>query len=182
MGSDTVDGYGNVDNWKIFKVTDMSSMFEGAEAFSGEGLTTWAMDGSAAPGTATPRLLTTESMFKNAKKFNAAINTVAVAATNNNIWDMAAVTDMDSMFENAEIFNQPLTDWVTTNLLSTNSMFKNALLFNNDVFSATATATSKVVNMDSMFENARDFNQPCRTSTDGNNDAITSADIWKVEA
>merc|ERR1719356_762305 len=92
--SDTVDGYGNVDNWKIFKVTDMSSMFEGAEAFSGEGLTTWWMDGTLAA--ATPRLLTTKSMFKNAKKFNANIDTVLVPATGNNIWDMSAVTDMDS--------------------------------------------------------------------------------------
>merc|ERR1712157_685867 len=121
------------------------------------------MDGTLAA--ANSRLLRTNSMFKNAKKFNAAIDTVANdqtdPATKHFIWDMSQVTDMDSMFENAEIFDQPLTNWDTTKVQSANSMFKNALVFNNAVFSdgtATSTKTNKIFDMASMFENAELFN------------------------
>merc|ERR1712129_227026 len=73
----------NENNWKVAKVTDMTSMFESAEAFVGTGISNWDV---------TELAKKTQSMFKNAKNFNTDI------AKTTTEWVVTGVTDMSSMF------------------------------------------------------------------------------------
>lgn len=70
-------------------------------------------------------------------------------------WDVSAVTDMDSMFEDSSI-NQPLDTWDVSSVTTMNSTFKNAKAFNQDI---TSWAVQNVTTMNSMFEGALSFNQ-----------------------
>merc|ERR1712060_624609 len=90
---DTITTVDTANVWKTDLVTAMTSMFEGAEAFVGTGITNWE----------TNALLNTQSMFKNAKQFN-----TLIATAGDPIWKVEAITDMSSMFEDAERFAQDL--------------------------------------------------------------------------
>merc|ERR1712129_618027 len=99
-------------------------MFESAEAFVGTGITNWEVSALAK---------NTQSMFKNAKNFNTDIPTTAEH------WVVTGVTDMSSMFEDAQRFDMAVNTWATTACTDTSSMFKNALVFNKAIFSDTDT-------------------------------------------
>ena len=79
-------------------------------------------------------------------------------AFNQNIgnWNTENVTDMGNMFAGAKIFNQNISNWNTEKVTDMNSMFYNAEAFNQDIGSWN---TEKVTNMNSMFYNAKAFNQ-----------------------
>ena len=47
--------------------------------------------------------------------------------------NLAAVTDMNSMFRAASAFNQDLSNWITSNVNDMNSMFRAASSFNQDI-------------------------------------------------
>ncbi|AXE60779.1 hypothetical protein DA803_01595 [[Mycoplasma] phocae] len=132
----------NLSKWNVSNVWNMLSMFEGAEAYNnaGESLN-W--------GDSTKNLVSTASMFKNAKSFNQDISS----------WDVSNVWKMNAMFENAVLFNnggKPL-NWKNAikGNISTAFMFKNAKSFNQDISS---WDVSKVESMESMFEGASSFN------------------------
>ena len=42
-----------------------------------------------------------------------------------NDWDVSFITDMSSMFENCENFNQPLNNWNVSNVTDMSFMFSN---------------------------------------------------------
>ncbi len=79
-------------------------------------------------------------------------------AFNQNIgnWNTENVTDMGNMFAGAKIFNQNISNWNTEKVTDMNSMFYNAEAFNQDIGSWN---TEKVTDMNSMFYNAKAFNQ-----------------------
>ncbi len=68
----------------------------------------------------------------------------------------SSITDMQSMFVLALIFNQNIGSWNTSNVTNMASMFNIALNFNQNIGSWN---TSNVTNMASMFESASNFNQ-----------------------
>ncbi len=70
--------------------------------------------------------------------------------------DMSAVTDMASMFANAEAFNQDIGDWDVSQVTNMTSMFGGARAFNQDIGS---WDVSQVTNMTNMFNGADAFNQ-----------------------
>ena len=65
------------------------------------------------------------------------------------------VTNMDTMFEDATVFNSALNFSNTSNVTNMQYMFKNARAFNQPL----NFNTSSVVSMREMFNHARSFNQ-----------------------
>ena len=72
-------------------------------------------------------------------------------------WDVSNVTYMESMFEGARSFNQPLNNWNVSNVTNMLGMFSFASSFNQPL---NKWNVSNVRVMCGMFWNARSFNQP----------------------
>jgi surface protein len=70
-------------------------------------------------------------------------------------WNTSNVTIMQSMFNGANVFNQPIGNWNTSNVTNMINMFVNASRFNQDVGS---WDVSKVTTFQSMFQADVDFN------------------------
>ena len=70
-------------------------------------------------------------------------------------WDVSSVTDMRFMFSGAEAFNGDLSGWDVSSVTSMRSMFISAYDFNGDL---SGWDVSKVTDMRSMFNSAKDFN------------------------
>ena len=64
------------------------------------------------------------------------------------------VTNMESMFESAVVFNQNLNSWNVSNVTNMEKMFSGATAFNGNI---TDWDVSKVKNMSYMFYNASNF-------------------------
>jgi surface protein len=71
-------------------------------------------------------------------------------------WDTSNVTNMYVMFFNASVFNQPIGSWDTSNVTNMYAMFYNASVFNQPIGSWN---TSSVTDMDYMFSQTFTFNQ-----------------------
>jgi surface protein len=74
-----------------------------------------------------------------------------------NKWDVSNITTMESMFQQATNFNQPLTNWNVSNVTNMKLMFNFAESFNQPLNSWNV---SNVTNMFAMFSSASSFNQP----------------------
>merc|ERR1719291_789710 len=101
------------------------------------------------------------SMFKGATVFNSACAHSTTSKTT--VWNVAAVTDFTSMFEEARSFNQNIETWpfsTTATVVKAsgfNSMFKNAAVFNNGIFkvdTVTSGGQDAITELVSMFEGA----------------------------
>jgi surface protein len=72
-------------------------------------------------------------------------------------WDVSNVVSMPGMFQSANAFNQDISSWDVSNVTNMMQMFDNADLFNQDI---SAWNTSKVADMSYMFSGfSSDFNQ-----------------------
>jgi surface protein len=120
-------------------ITNMQSMFYNADAFN-QDISSWNVS----------NVTDMRFMFYN----NGGFNNGGVALT----WTTgtASVTNMSSMFENADAFNQDISSWNVSSVTDMSSMFQNAISFNQDISS---WDVSSVTNMYSMFNNADAFNQ-----------------------
>lgn len=72
-------------------------------------------------------------------------------------WDVSSVQTMKGMFYELKHFNQPLNSWNVSNVRNMAYMFFGAESFNQDL---NAWDVSKVENMSSMFFGAKAFNKP----------------------
>ena len=77
-------------------------------------------------------------------------------------WDTNRVTNMSSMFQGASAFNQLIGNWNVSSVTNMGSMFQSASAFNEPIGSWNV---SSVTNMGSMFANATSFNQEITTSS-----------------
>ena len=116
-------------------VTDMSALFEDADAFNGD-IGSWD----------TSSVTDMSAMFYGAYVFNADIG----------LWDTSGVTDMSGMFEDAYVFDQDIGAWVTSAVTDMSEMFDFAYAFNQDIGD---WVTSSVTDMNGMFDEAESFNQ-----------------------
>jgi len=67
------------------------------------------------------------------------------------------ITDMSSLFLNANVFNQNISSWDVSNVTNMDRMFGNASSFNQPIEN---WDVSIVTNMDAMFAGADAFNRP----------------------
>ena len=159
----------DISKWNVSQVASMTSMFKGATAFNNGG----ASGTSANPLNNWERVTgvggaTSTSTVGNVTNMANMFQGVAAGAKNpfnQNIsaWNVGAVTDMSSMFEDGD-FNQNISAWNVSAVENMNSMFKNASDFNKPL---NTWIVSKVGlphpnspgGMSSMFEGATDFNQ-----------------------
>ena len=128
-----------------YNLENVNSMFEGAEAFN-KPIFNWDSE----------NIKVASAMFKSTKVFNSSIK--------NLFGDTSltyALTDVSSMFESAEKFNQPLS-WSLTGVKNASAMFKNTKEFNkfvNSLFKKDGTSYA-IEDTSSIFEGAEKFNKP----------------------
>ena len=75
-------------------------------------------------------------------------------------WDVSSVVGMSSMFQDASAFNQSLNSWDVSSVTQMGAMFLNASAFNQDI---STWNVSSVTNMSGMFASATAFNQDIST-------------------
>jgi len=96
--------YGHISGWDTSEVTDMSSLFSGAESFN-QPLDNWDVS----------NVTDMDSMFFEASAFNQPLDN----------WDVSNVTNMEWMFSGAKSFNQLLEKWDISNLRYLEEIFTN---------------------------------------------------------
>ena len=126
---------GDISEWDVSKVTDMSEMFYGAKEFNGD-ISGWDVS----------KVTDMSGMFWGAAAFNQDISN----------WKVGKVTNMNSMFRAAEKFNQDISDWDVSKVTYMRNMFHFAEAFNQDI---SGWDVSKVTDMAYMFMRAIKFNQ-----------------------
>ena len=103
-----IDKYGDMPDWDVSRVTDMSSLFSGR--LNIPNIAKWN----------TSKVTDMNQMFYSADTFNENITD----------WDVSNVTNMAAMFSYASAFNQPIQNWDTQSLQNMLSMFYHASAFN----------------------------------------------------
>jgi len=146
MFADAVSFNQPIGNWNVSKVTNFSSMFLRSGGI-GSGMTFNQNIGTWNLNTLTP--INMLRMFRNSDSFN---NGGSPSISG---WTTTRVTNMESMFTSAAVFNQPIGSWDVSNVTTMNAMFFNASLFNQNIGN---WDVSSVTNMQSMFNQANDFN------------------------
>ena len=131
---DIVKKYGEINNWDVSKVTDMSHMFK--DSFN-QPLNKWNVS----------KVTNMRGMFWTCRSFNQPLNN----------WNVSNVTTMGLMFQDATSFNQPLNNWNVSNVTDMMLMFTRARSFNRPLNNWNV---SKVETMFAMFDDATSLNQP----------------------
>ncbi|MHA2100927.1 MAG: BspA family leucine-rich repeat surface protein [Candidatus Kariarchaeaceae archaeon] len=131
---------GNMNNWDLSSVTNMSGMFWFARSFN-QPIGNWDVS----------RVIDMENIFhgewNNPSSFNQPIGD----------WDVSSVTTMRDMFNWASSFNQPIGDWDVSSVTTMRFMFNGAGSFNQPIGN---WDVSSVTTMSDMFYYASSFNQP----------------------
>ena len=155
-----LETYGEINEWDVSLITDMSMLFNGYIFFNDD-ISSWDVS----------NVTIMEGMFESAENFNQDLSSwdvsnvtdmrwmFALASSFNedlSTWNVSNVTDMMEMFEDADSFNQDLSAWDVSSVTDIRQMFSNATRFNQDI---SAWDVSGVTNMESMFYHASDFNQ-----------------------
>ena len=152
--------YGNISDWDVSQVTDMSELFISKTNFNDD-ISNWNVSS----------VTDMSFMFYNASSFNQDISDWNVSNVTNmrytfgrasafNLpigdWDVSSVTDMSAMFAGASSFNQDIGGWNVSNVTNMTYMFAVASSFNKDIG---GWNVSSVTNMGYMFFEASSFNQ-----------------------
>jgi surface protein len=162
-----------LNSWNVSSVTNMSSMFDFAEAFN-QDIGNWNVS----------NVTDMSSMFSMTMAFNQDIGSWNVSNVtdmshmfctsdfNQDIgsWNVGKVTNMYQMFTAAFSFNQDIGGWNVSEVTNMSGMFSSAFSFNQDIGSWNV---SKVTNMQSMFDHAETFNQDI-----GSWDVSSVTDMW----
>lgn len=133
----------NISGWDVSNVTNFSQIFGFNAAFN-QDLSSW--DVSSATNLA--------YMFWGCTIFNNGGSSLI------STWDVSNVTSMQGMFQAAKAFNQNISGWTTTALLTSSHMFRDATIFNQAIGS---WDVSKVTDMNFMLKGAAGFNQSLST-------------------
>jgi len=157
--------------WDVSKVTRMSYMFRGDSPLSH----TFNNGGSSSISAWTTSSVTEmQYMFGNNSGFNQDIGNWNVSkvfdftgmfinssfnnsgSTSISGWTTSAVTTMDTMFYDNDVFNQPIGSWDVSKVTTMEAMFQSSMGFNQPL---SGWNVSKVSNMRNMFFAALSFNQ-----------------------
>ena len=115
------DGVGNQLTWNTSACTTMWAMFSGATAFNsnlGTGTTPWNVS----------NVTSFLAMFSGATRFNNGSNTADI-----NNWSINTLSNvtMDTMFNQASIFNRDISGWNVSKVTNFTSIFRYAIAYNN---------------------------------------------------
>jgi surface protein len=138
----------DIGSWNTSRVTDMSSMFFQNIVFN-KYIGSWD----------TSNVTTMANMFQGANSFNQDISTKTINAGQPNeyiAWNVANVTNLNSIFRLNGIFNQPIGNWNTSNVTNMERTFDGANAFNQPIGN---WDTSNVTTMFAMFQTTSVFNQ-----------------------
>jgi len=124
----------NLSAWDTSSVTSMNHMFYGCKAFKSD-LSAWETSSVTDMG----------KMFKDCRAFNSDLSA----------WETSSVTDMRGMFEHCKEFNSDLSAWETSSVTDMRRMFSYCKVFDSDL---SAWKTSSVTDMRGMFANCKAFN------------------------
>ena len=127
--------YGDINEWDVSQVTNMSRLFLRKKNFNSN-IGNWN----------TSSVNDMQAMFREAISFNQDIGN----------WNTSSVTNMGNMFSGASVFNQDIGNWNTSMVTTMAYMFDQASLFNQDIGNWN---TSNVTNMIRMFSSALAFNR-----------------------
>ena len=127
--------YGNISNWNVSEVNNMSSLFSNKSTFN-EDISGWNVS----------NVTDMNNTFLAASVFNQNISN----------WDVSNVTDVNNMFNGAAAFNQDIGQWNVSKVIDMNNMFRDATAFNQDIGQWNV---SQVTDMAIMFANTTAFNQ-----------------------
>tara|TARA_Y100001970_G_C14227989_1_gene856823 strand:+ start:636 stop:2543 length:1908 start_codon:yes stop_codon:yes gene_type:complete len=130
-----LETYGEINEWDISVITDLSNLFQSREYFNDD-ISNWDVS----------NVTDMSRMFYGATEFNQNIDA----------WDVSNVINMDGMFKLAISFNQTLSSWDVSNVFHFSGIFCAAENFNQDISS---WDVSNVLSMDMMFYDAASFNQ-----------------------
>ena len=108
---ETIKTYGEINNWDVSQITDMSMLFMGTNF--NEDISNWNVS----------NVTDMSYMFYNATNFNQPIGN----------WNVSNVKDMSYMFYNATSFNQPIGSWNVSNVTNMSHMFSRATNFEQSV-------------------------------------------------
>lgn len=125
-----VEEFGEIGDWQVGKVTDMSHLFFGKTNFN-EDLSRWD----------TSKVKSMMGMFRGASSFNHPVGE----------WDTSNVTNMSDMFSGASSFNQPLENWDTSSVQTMIQMFHRATSFNQKINKWNIGSVNKKTGMLHMF-------------------------------
>ena len=128
--------YGNISDWDVSQVTDMSQLFYHNPDFNYD-IRNWDVS----------NVTDMRQMFYEASSFNQPIGN----------WDVSSVTDMGYMFYYATSLNQDISNWDVGNVTDMVNMFNTASSFNQPIGDWNV---SGVANMYAMFYYTSSFNQP----------------------
>jgi len=126
--------YGNISDWDVSQVTDMSQLFK--DTSFNDDISNWDVS----------NVTNMFGVFAYAYSFNQDIGA----------WNVSNVTNMRGMFDNAIIFNQDIGSWNVSSVTTMRYMFYNAQSFNQDI---STWNVSSVTDMFGMFAYAISFNQ-----------------------
>ena len=126
--------YGDMSNWDVSNVSDMSRMFYEASSFN-QNMDGWDVS----------NVTDMSRMFYRLTSFNQDIGG----------WDVSNVTNMMYMFYKTSSFNQDIGRWNVSNVTDMSWMFSEALSFNHDIG---GWDVSNVTDMSYMFYGASSFN------------------------
>lgn len=130
--------YGNIEDWDVSEITDMSNVFEGSNLDIN--LNNWD----------TSNVTTMKGMFKGTKNFNNGGKPLTFNTEN--------VSDMSQMFYKSENFNQSLNGLNMSNVVNVKNMFNLALKYNNGDEPLTWDISHiNIDNTPGLFENAKSF-------------------------
>jgi hypothetical protein len=155
-----VHKYGQIEDWDVSQVTDLSYLFcvrqkemEGDKHYKHCVLPAYARDFDFDLSRwDTSRVTSMRGTFSFSQNFNQPIGK----------WRTSSVTDMDEMFsgkvsdQEATGFNQPIEHWDVSHVKTMERMFKDAAVFNQPL---SAWRTSSVTSLQETFKDAVSFNQ-----------------------
>ena len=127
--------YGQIHEWNVSQITNMSELFRDMTRFN-ENISNWDVS----------NVQDMSFMFYGAASFNVDIGA----------WNTSSVTDVKAMFYNAAAFNQDIGGWDMSSVKDMSGMFLGAASFNMHIG---AWNTSSVRDVTTMFGNAAAFNQ-----------------------
>ena len=144
----------NVDLWDVSNVTSMSGMFNAASGITTDNLSSWDVSSC----------INFSSMFQNCDNWN--LSSITGWTINTTI---GAGISMVNMFYSHSNFNENLSGWNVSEVISMQGMFWLASSYNNGGVSLSGWDVSKVTTIRDMFYGATVFNQPIAWSSNTSN-------------